>query len=112
MTTTFRFRGEQPPTETSRASLLADTCSDAGIATLYLYDPIDSWGGFWGVSAKEFALALAVLPADTSEIRLHLTAGRVEVEPDLEPARAARRAGYRGRRRDRRVGRVVHRRSR
>lgn len=79
MATTFRFRGEQPPTETSRASLLADTGSDVGIATLYLYDPIDSWGGFWGVSAKEFALALAVLPADTSEIRLHVNSPGGEV---------------------------------
>ena len=79
MATTFRFRGEQPPTETSRASLLADTGADTGTATLYLYDPIDSWGGFWGVSAKEFALALAVLPADTTEIRLHINSPGGEV---------------------------------
>jgi len=79
MATTFRFRGEQPPTETSRASLLADTGSDTGIATLYLYDPIDSWGGFWGVSAKEFALALAVLPIGTTEIRLHINSPGGEV---------------------------------
>ena len=79
MTTTFRFRGEQPPTATSRASLLADTGADGGVATLYLYDPIDSWGGYWGVSAKEFATALALLPADTTEIRLHINSPGGEV---------------------------------
>lgn len=79
MTTTFRFRGEQPPTATSRASLLADTDADGGVATLYLYDPIDSWGGYWGVSAKEFATALALLPADTTEIRLHINSPGGEV---------------------------------
>lgn len=79
MMTTFRFRGEQPPTATSRASLLADTGTDTGVSTLYLYDPIDSWGGIWGVSAKEFATALAVLPADTTEIRLHINSPGGEV---------------------------------
>jgi ATP-dependent protease ClpP protease subunit len=78
MMTTFRFRGDQPPTEASRASLLADT-TDTGTATLYLYDPIDSWGGVWGVSAKEFAVALAALPAGTGEIRLHINSPGGEV---------------------------------
>lgn len=77
--TTYRFRGEQPPTAASRASLLADTGADGGVATLYLYDPIDSWGGVWGVSAKEFALALAALPTDTTEIRLHINSPGGEV---------------------------------
>lgn len=78
-TSTFRFRGEQPPTATSRASLLADTGADGGVATLYLYDPIDSWGGYWGVSAKEFAAALAALPTDTTEIHLHINSPGGEV---------------------------------
>lgn len=43
-----------------------------GVAVFRLYDPIDSWGGDWGVSAKEFAAALDDLPSDTSEIRLHI----------------------------------------
>jgi len=42
------------------------------VATLRLYDPIDDWGGYWGVSAKEFAESLAKLPTDTTEIHLHL----------------------------------------
>lgn len=69
----FRFRGSAPPTAASRASVLeADAASETGIAEIYLYDPIDSWGGWWGVSAKEFADALGQLPAGTSEIRLHI----------------------------------------
>lgn len=43
-----------------------------GIATIRLYDPIDSWGMDWGVSAKEFATALDALPDDVNEIRLHI----------------------------------------
>jgi len=41
-----------------------------GSVTMRLYDPIDSYGGDWGVSAKEFTAALDALPADTKEIRL------------------------------------------
>lgn len=75
---TYRFRGETPPTEASRASVLdADTSN--GVAELFLYDPIDSWGGYWGVSAKEFAEALALLPEDTAEIRLHINSPGGEV---------------------------------
>lgn len=43
-----------------------------GVATLHLYDPIDSWGDSWGVSAKEFSKVVAQIPADTAEIRLHI----------------------------------------
>lgn len=67
----YRFRGDTPPTEASRASIL-EPAIEGTVAELCLYDPIDSWGGWWGVSAKEFAAALAELPDDTSEIRLHI----------------------------------------
>ena len=71
----YRFRNEFP-TEASRLSVLdyspiVDDPTD-GIATMRLYDPIDNWGGGWGVSAKEFAQALATLPADTHTIQLHI----------------------------------------
>lgn len=42
----------------------------SGVVTLRLYDAIDSWGGYWGVSAKEFTAALDDLDEDTTEIRL------------------------------------------
>lgn len=44
--------------------------SSDGVATLRLYDPVDSYGGWWGISAKEFAAAVDELPEGTNEIRL------------------------------------------
>ncbi len=79
---TYRFRGPTPPKPGARASVLnlveVDASSD-GVAVLRLYDPIDSWGGDWGVSAKEFSRALDALPDDTAEIRLHLNSPGGEV---------------------------------
>jgi len=66
----YRFRNAIP-TPGIRASVLVPEISD-GIATLRLYDPIDDWGGDWGVSAKEFASALGALPADVHTINLHI----------------------------------------
>ena len=58
--------------------LMAPVVDDGGTVTLRLYDPIDSWGGDWGVSAKEFAAALGALP-ETNEIRLHINSPGGEV---------------------------------
>jgi ATP-dependent protease ClpP protease subunit len=51
----------------------------AGVATLRLYDVIDSWGGYWGVSAQEFNEALDALGDDVTEIRLHVNSVGGEV---------------------------------
>ena len=75
---TYRFRGDEYPTEASRASIL-EPIIEGTTAELYLYDPVDSYGGYWGVSAKEFAVALAMLPEDTTEIRLHINSPGGEV---------------------------------
>ena len=79
MTITYRFRGATPPEAGARASVLSNSVpvstsapAEPGVAVLRLYDPIDDWGGDWGVSAKEFAAGLALLPADIHTIRLHL----------------------------------------
>jgi ATP-dependent Clp endopeptidase proteolytic subunit ClpP len=45
---------------------------DDTTAVLRLYDPIDSWGEMWGVSAKEFVAALDALPDTVNEVRLHI----------------------------------------
>ncbi len=66
----FRFRNAMP-TSGIRASVLVPEISD-GVAKMRLYDPIDDWGGDWGVSAKEFASALAALPAEVHTIHLHI----------------------------------------
>jgi ATP-dependent protease ClpP protease subunit len=52
---------------------------DAITATIRLYDPIDSWGEFWGVSAKEFATVLDGLPDTVKEIRLLINSPGGEV---------------------------------
>lgn len=62
------FRAEQP-----------SPGGDQTTAVLRLYDPIDSWGGDYGVSAKEFARALDELPATITEIRLHINSPGGEV---------------------------------
>ncbi len=75
----YRFRGKVEPVNGIRASVLEDESTTTGIAVMRLYDPIDSWGGDWGVSAKEFAQALNALPEDTEEIRLHINSPGGEV---------------------------------
>lgn len=45
---------------------------DGLTATIRLYDPIDGYGENWGISAKEFAVALDGLPSNITEIRLHI----------------------------------------
>lgn len=57
------------PNRAARAEVKA-TVTDAGVATIRLYDPIDSWGGPFGVSAKEFVAVLDALPEDTEQITL------------------------------------------
>lgn len=60
-------------------SELPKTKVDGTTATLRLYDPIDSWGGDWGMSAKELVDALDELPDAVNEIRLHVNSPGGEV---------------------------------
>lgn len=62
-----------------RAELPAPKSDSSGVTTLRLYDPIDSYGGYWGVSAKEFATVLDALPQDTNEIQLLINSPGGEV---------------------------------
>ena len=74
----YRFRGQIAPEKGIRASVLEADVED-GVASLRLYDPIDSYGGDWGVSAKEFVKALDALPDDTATIHLHINSPGGEV---------------------------------
>lgn len=85
----YRFRGHVAPEKGVRASVLAADNKD-GVASMRLYDPIDSWGGEWGVSAKEFMAALDELPSDTTEIRLHLNSPGGEVYEGITMLNALR----------------------
>lgn len=70
--TQYRYRGSiAPGSGGPRAQFLSEAPVD-GVATMYLYDVIDSFGGSWGVSASEVLIALAQLPKDVTEIRLHV----------------------------------------
>lgn len=81
--TLYRFHGRANPANRAphpiRAELGVGETDDPAVAKLFLYDPIDSWGGYWGTSAKEFVEALAGLPTDTNEIRLHINSPGGEV---------------------------------
>ena len=74
----YRFRGYQAPTAASRTPILAasnalpTTSTDGTTAVMRLYDPVDDWGEFWGVSASEFAAALDALPETVTQIQLHI----------------------------------------
>jgi ATP-dependent protease ClpP protease subunit len=76
----YRFRGSLAPSARARTPVRASIAAseDEGVATLRLYDPIDPWGGEWGVSAREFIEALDSVP-DVGEIRLHINSPGGEV---------------------------------
>lgn len=78
----YRFWGRKPPApEAGKHALVrAEVAStESTDATLYLYGPIDSWGGMWGVSAAEVAQALASLPSGTTDITMRINSPGGEV---------------------------------
>lgn len=64
--------GKQPRAEVSARV-------EGTTATVRLYDVIDSWGGYWGVSAGELAATLDELPdtVDTINLRINSPGGEV-----------------------------------
>lgn len=77
----YRFRGRVAPSARAKTPIRAETPTPEvvdGVATMRLYDPIDSWGDVWGVSAKEFVQALDEV-GDVGEIRLHINSPGGEV---------------------------------
>jgi ATP-dependent protease ClpP protease subunit len=70
----YRFWGSRkPPAERAPVRAQVTSTDDgAGTATIRIYDPIDSWGGIWGVSASEFADALDALDSSVSQINLRI----------------------------------------
>lgn len=77
----------------TRAAIRAEaptTRTDGTVATLRLYDPIDSWGEWWGVSAKEFTRELDQLPEGITEIRLLINSPGGEVMEGIAITNALR----------------------
>lgn len=65
-----------------RSPLLAEIPKvdvEGTVAVIRIYDPIDSWGEYWGVSAKELVTALDEMPPTVTEIHLHLNSPGGEV---------------------------------
>lgn len=53
--------------------------SDATVATIRMYGPIDSWGGCWGISTEDVAHVLDALPESVSQIILRINSPGGEV---------------------------------
>lgn len=71
----FRFHGNRNPANRQRTPILDQAPSVAvsdGVAKLRLFEPIDDWGGVWGVSAQEFVEVVDSLDDSVTEIRLHI----------------------------------------
>lgn len=75
----FRPAGRASVERTPIRAELPSAKTSGTTATLRLYDPIDSWGEWWGVSAKEFTRVLDELPDEVTEIRLLINSPGGEV---------------------------------
>ncbi|WP_417510583.1 head maturation protease, ClpP-related [Microbacterium sp.] len=75
----FRPAGRASVERTPIRAELPSAKTSGTTATLRLYDPIDSWGEWWGISAKEFTRVLDELPDDVTEIRLLINSPGGEV---------------------------------
>lgn len=78
----YRFWGRTPPGPAAgkHALVRAEVSStESTEATLYLYGPIDSWGGMWGISAAEVAQALTALPSGTTDLTVRINSPGGEV---------------------------------
>lgn len=52
---------------------------DGTVATVRMYGPIDSWGGYWGISAKDVGEVLDALPTSVEQIILRINSPGGEV---------------------------------
>lgn len=78
--TAYRFRDRLPTAgegKNVRAQLDASKTSD-GTGVIWLYDVIDSWGGYWGICANEVRQAIEDL-GTVSAIHLHINSPGGEV---------------------------------
>ena len=67
-----RFNFATNKTKTPIFAELPTTTGDDHRAVMRIYDPIDDWGEWFGLSAKEFGAALDQLPDSVDEIELHI----------------------------------------
>lgn len=61
-------------------AVTAPAPSGAGsVATIRMYGPIDSWGGYWGISTKDVGMVLDALPDEVTQIILRINSPGGEV---------------------------------
>ncbi|PZE23863.1 head maturation protease, ClpP-related [Curtobacterium sp. MCBD17_028] len=81
--TANRYWGSKPLPKTKTEFFDAVTTpapSGSGtVATIRMYGPIDSWGGFWGVSANDVGKVLDALPDSVTRIILRVNSPGGEV---------------------------------
>ncbi len=74
----------EPPTDKAEffsavTAPAADGDSDAKVATIRMYGPIDSWGGWWGISTEDIGRVLDSLPESVEQIVLRINSPGGEV---------------------------------
>lgn len=78
-----RYWGSAPKptskTEFFNAVTTPAPTGDGTVATIRLYGPIDSWGGFWGISTKDVGQVLDALPESVTRIILRINSPGGEV---------------------------------
>ncbi len=78
-----RFWGNKPLPKTKAEFFDAITTpaptGDGSVATIRMYGPIDSWGGFWGISTKDVGQVLDALPDSVEQIILRVNSPGGEV---------------------------------
>ncbi|MBT1630445.1 head maturation protease, ClpP-related [Curtobacterium flaccumfaciens] len=78
-----RYWGSAPmpkaKTEFFNAVTTPAPTGDGSVATIRMYGPIDSWGGFWGISTKDMGQVLDALPESVSRIILRINSPGGEV---------------------------------
>jgi ATP-dependent protease ClpP protease subunit len=90
-TDTFRFRARLPRNgEGKRPHAEVATRTEGAVARIHLYDVIDSWGGYWGISAEEFVEALDTIDDGVTELRIHINSPGGEVYEAIAIANALR----------------------
>lgn len=73
---------KQPPTSKTEffdAVTTPAPSGDGSVATIRLYGPIDSWGGYWGISTKDVGQVLDALPDSVTQIILRINSPGGEV---------------------------------
>lgn len=93
MPKSYRFRGSiapGPDVKRPVRALVVAGRDEQAVGRLYIDDVIDSWGGDWGISAREVTAALAEL-GDVEQIELHLNSPGGEVYEGIAILNALRR---------------------